>query len=296
MILYAVPTYGIQSIIISKLFGVPLVHRALDVPHKIRKTLYEPLISFSEKLVYKYSPAISSNNASLASYCDDRGSRTKSSEVHLPPLDTHKFKPAFRSKNLAMKLALDDDDEVIAYLGSFFYFSGLPQVIEDFGKLSASNPKLKLLLIGGGEQESLLRNLVSQYNLQNRVVFTGFIPFTDIPKYLALATVAINPMESVISSNLALPHKVFQYLACGLPVVSTKLSGIHATLGDSCGVTWVKGPSNIIASAISLIHNQSLRAEQSVIAQKSIVEKFEMVRVIDAFESFVFKQIEAGEK
>lgn len=288
VVLYAVPTYGIQSIVLSKLFRVPLVHRALDVPHKIRKSLYEPLIRISEKLVYKYSPRVSANNQSLASYCDSVGSRKVLSAVQLPPLDISSLTQKERSKDLASSLGLSDSDRVIAYLGSFFYFSGLSQVIEDFANVSAQRPDLKLLLIGGGEQDSQLRLQVSRLKLQDKVVFTGFVPFAKISDYLALAHVAINPMESVISSNLALPHKVFQYMACGLPVVSTKLSGLHATLGEESGLTWVEGPAQVLQAGIKLLDSKELN-NTVALAHKSLEEKFDMNRVISDFEKFIFE-------
>lgn len=288
VVLYAVPTYGLQSIVLSKIFRVPLVHRALDVPHKIRKSFYEPLIRISEKLVYKFSPRISANNQSLASYCDSVGSRQALSAVQLPPLDLSSLTHKERSKTLAGSLGLSDSDRVIAYLGSFFYFSGLSQVIEDFAKVSAQKPDLKLMLIGGGEQDRQLRSQVSRLKIAEKVVFTGFIPFAKISDYLALAHVAINPMESVISSNLALPHKVFQYMACGLPVVSTKLSGLHATLGEDSGLTWVEGPKQVLQAAIKLLDSKEIN-NSATLAHKSLEEKFDMNRVIGDFEKFIFE-------
>ena len=288
VVLYAVPTYGVQAIVLSKIFRVPLIHRALDVPHKIRKSIYEPLIRISEKLVYKYSPRISANNQSLASYCDSVGTRRALSAVHLPPLDLSSLTQKERSNNLASSLGLSDSDRVVAYLGSFFYFSGLSQVVADFAKVSAQRPDLKLLFIGGGEQDSQLRSQVSRLKLNDKVVFTGFVPFAKISDYLSLAHVAINPMESVISSNLALPHKVFQYMACGLPVVSTKLLGLHATLGEESGLTWVEGPAQVLKACIKLLEGKEINSNVAK-AHNSLLEMFEMNRVISDFEKFIFE-------
>lgn len=294
VVLYAVPTYGIQTILLSNFFGVPLIHRALDVPHKIRVSIFEPLIRLAEKFVYKYSPAVSANNPSLAAYCDSVGKRKTLSKVHLPPLDLDELRPSKKSVALGSSLGIQANDQVVTYLGSFFYFSGLPQVIKDFAKQSQSQPFLKLLLIGGGEQEAELRSLVHKLELTGKVIFTGFIPFSQIPSYLALANVAINPMESVISSNLALPHKIFQYLACGVPVISTKLTGIYATLGDDAGVTWVEGPSSVVDAAINLINDKDQLSKQAELGRKSLRTKFEMSKVISDFEKFISQETRAG--
>jgi glycosyltransferase involved in cell wall biosynthesis len=296
VVLYAVPTYGPQAIFVSKIFRVPLVHRALDVPHKIRRSLYEPFIRIAEAFVYKFSPRISANNQSLAMYCDSIGCRSALSEVHLPPLDLKEFKPVPRSSSLANSLGINVNDHIIVYLGSFFYFSGLKQVIVDFAKTNVLFPAHKLLLIGGGEQDAELRALTRKLEIEDRVIFTGFIPFTEINNYLALAEVAINPMEKIISSNLALPHKVFQYMACGLPVVSSKLSGLYAALGDSSGITWVDGPAKVLGAAINLSEDKALMRQNISSARDALSSRFDMDQVLEDFEDFIFRDLENLEK
>lgn len=295
IVLYAVPTYGPQTIAIAKIFGIPLFHRALDVPHKIRKSGYETLIRLAEKIVYKFSPEVSANNQGLANYCDQLGERKIKSKVHLPPLDLNSMKKAKKSLTLANSLGINQSDDVVVYLGSFFYFSGLPQVVKDFHSATQFNQNIKLLLIGGGEQDPELRTLVKKLDLEHKIIFTGFIKFDEIPKYLALANVAINPMESVISSNLALPHKVFQYLACGLPVVSTNLLGIHVALGNESGVTWVHGPSQIVGAVLELLSDPKRCEIQSEIACKTVARLFEMQKVIGDFELFLSSTIDNQE-
>jgi glycosyltransferase involved in cell wall biosynthesis len=94
-------------------------------------------------------------------------------------------------------------------------------------------------------------------------------------------------MENVISANLALPHKVFQYLACGLPVVSTKLSGIHSTLGDNSGVIWVESPKEVLGAALELLENKQSYTRQAEKASKSLLSLFNMSSVIGDFEKFI---------
>lgn len=287
VVLYAVPTYGIQALVLSKLFGIPVVHRALDVPNKIRRSIYAPLIKVAERFVYKFAPIISANNAGLAEYCDRVGSRRVKSLVHLPPLDIEKFSKVSNSEALAKELGILPTDQVIAYLGSFFYFSGLPNVMHDFSEASKLDPSLKLLLIGGGEQEKLLKNLATNLNIHDKVVFTGFIPFVDIGLYLSLAKVAINPMESVLAANAALPHKVFQYIASGIPVVSTRLIGLHSTLGEDSGVTWVQSPNDVMTASTNLLKNSSLRMQNNVQAAATIHKLFDRGVAVERFEEFL---------
>jgi glycosyltransferase involved in cell wall biosynthesis len=133
------------------------------------------------------------------------------------------------------------------YMGSFFYFSGLPEVIDS---LSTAPGDLRLVLVGGGEQEAFLRSLVSEKGLDSRVLFAGFVQFEKLPDVLAAADVAINPMHVTLVSNAALPNKVLQYLACRVPVVATKLDGLYATFGDTAPISWVENPNDIVAASV----------------------------------------------
>ena len=108
-------------------------------------------------------------------------------------------------------------------MGSFFYFSGLADVLQ---KLALMDERPVLVLIGGGEQDAELRTMTEKLHLEDCVKFTGFVGFAELPSYLSMADVAINPMVPSMVSNKALPNKVLQYMASGLPVVTTRLDGL----------------------------------------------------------------------
>jgi glycosyltransferase involved in cell wall biosynthesis len=147
-------------------------------------------------------------------------------------------------------LSIDQDSFVATYMGSLFPFSGLLQVISDFSQLSRSNDLL--LIIGGGEIENELRKKVKELNLENKVIFTGVVNYAELPDYLSVSDVLINPFEPTLVTNLALPHKVLQYLATGIPTVSTKLSGLFESLGDSAGIYWVDSPNKIVEEVLEI--------------------------------------------
>jgi glycosyltransferase involved in cell wall biosynthesis len=143
-------------------------------------------------------------------------------------------------------------------MGSFFYFSGLPEVIKWLSLHKSEAVSVKLLLIGGGEQESELRQIVSELDMSNRVIFTGFVSFEDLPRYLSLSNVAINTLEVSQVATVAFPNKVLQYLACGLPVVSTRLEGLASALDGLPNLFWENSPSEVIQTAVKLSQTKDL--------------------------------------
>lgn len=232
---FSVPTSGWQALRTCKKAKIPYVFRALDVSHKIRKSTFSALILAAEKYIYANSDWVSTNNPSMAKYCIAMGAFSARVSVDLPPLKLEHFQ--FSSENrfkYRQKLGIDQTAHVILYMGSFFYFSGLPDLIRSFARERTGDQYF--VLVGGGDQDSELKSLVTELRVSEQVLFTGFVSFAELPGYLSIADVAVNPMIPSLVSNTALPNKVIQYMAMGIVVVSSSLDGLKALFGKSQGV------------------------------------------------------------
>ena len=281
---FAVPTSGWQAVIICKIQKLPLLFRALDVSHKIRRSAFGPLVRSAERFVYRKSTWVSCNNAALRDYCLKLGAHKDRSSVELPVLDLVHFRAGKDDRQrMRAKLGITGDATVVAYMGSFFYFSGLYQVILQLGKMV---DKPQLLLIGGGEQEVELKQLVTRLKLEDYVTFTGFVGFDELPAYLSVADVAINPMLPSLVSDSALPNKVLQYMASSLPVVSTDLKGLSSLFPSAEGLSLVSSPEEVLEKSISIAADATLSLMGK--ANKKLVdETFEREKSVTAFEQLL---------
>ena len=285
VVLYAVPTSGWQTVKLAKKAGVPVVFRALDVSHLIRKGLTSALVQMAEKYVYRRATVISANNRVLGNYVTKLGGRHDSALVNFPPLDLGHFTSKNRNQ-MRINMSIAQDSFVATYMGSLFSFSGLLQVISDFALLS--EPEDLLVIIGGGGIENELRNKVKELKLEKRVIFTGVISYANLPDYLSISDVLINPFESTLVSNLALPHKVLQYLATGIPTVSTKLSGLSESVGDSAGIYWVDSPDQIVETFLQTKGvNVTEKLAASDLGKKFVCEFFNPQKTLNEIESTI---------
>ena len=263
IVLYAVPTYGWQTVRIARKAGVPVVFRALDVSHLIRKGLTSQLVKLAERYVYRRATIVSANNLVLGQYVAELGGRNDTATIDFPPLDLAHF--ATQSRNqMRTKMGIDEDAFVVSYMGSLFTFSGLIQVVSDFA--AVSQPTDRLVIIGGGDIDKELKQKVKELNIEGKTIFTGIINYSELPDYLSVSDVLINPFESVLVTNLALPHKVLQYLATGIPIVSTELSGLFHSLGNQTGIHWVNSPELVIEACMNL--KNETHAEKLVSAER----------------------------
>lgn len=278
---FSVATSGWQALLVSRRAGIPYIFRGLDVSHLIRRSFFWRAIRKAERFIYRNANWISVNNRALLRYVIDNGAHEERASVEMPPLDVAHFSRVSSSSVTRKELKIPPESRVIVYMGSFFYFSGLPAVVKDFANLSGEEDRL--ILIGGGEQELELRELVDSLKIGRKVIFTGFVGFGDLPSFLKLGDVAINPMERHAVSNFALPNKVIQYVAAGLPTVSTKLSGLQETFPEAESLVLVERPEDVCLAAFNLAQSlpdlRSIRKAQDMVfrmfGSDSAVRNFE---------------------
>ena len=275
---FSVPTQGWQIVRAAKALDVPVMFRALDVSHKIRRGIFSKLIYRAESFVYRNVDWVSANNPAMLEYCQSMGAHPSKSSVDWPPIDLRRFTQAKPALYLKSRLGIPENQKIVLYMGSFFYFSGLPEVIKDFAKSGINE---HLVLIGGGEQDAELRDLVENLDVEDRVTFTGFVDFDDLPGYLMLADVAINPMQPSLVADAAIPNKVIQYLASGLKVVSTSLRGLELTFGPSSYLHLVDTPEDVTGRALEICRESYKSGE---VSDSVDLERFSLQVAISAFD------------
>lgn len=227
IILFAVPTNGLQTIMLAKKMRIPVLYRSLDVSHQIVPHLLLRLPTMVlEKFVYRYSDKISAITHQLVEYAIRNGAKSEHCSFLPTGADADIFYYQPKDKQLLENLGLSEKDLILLFSGTLYKFSGLKEIICSIPLRLSEFPDLKLLLVGGGEQYEELKQLVCELGLQDRVIMTGFVDYREVPRYINTADICINPFIINDITNIIFPSKVYQYLACEKPVFATKLSGM----------------------------------------------------------------------
>ena len=224
--LYGVASNGIQSVKVAKEFNLPIIQRQLDVSHEFVK------IPFLKQLTKKYEKFETSNVSKvlcsapqLINYAIEMGAKEKNVEYFPLGFDPQVFKPMVKDRQLAHDLGISDNDKVILFVGTIYEFSGLKNIIQKFENVKDKIKGVKLLIVGGGPNFEKIKSLVNKKKLSSDVILTNFKPQHEIPKLISLADVCINSFEINKITDRIIPIKIFEYLACGKPVLSTPLKG-----------------------------------------------------------------------
>lgn len=108
---------------------------------------------------------------------------------------------------------------VLYYAGGINHHRGLQHVISAMHL--STNKNLIFNILGEGSYRKVLEKLVDRYQLQNQVFFHGFQPFKTVMERLAEADFALIPHLKSEHTDSTIPHKLFQYMYAGKPVIAS---------------------------------------------------------------------------
>ena len=261
MVLYSVPTNGLQAVSLARRFNIPVVFRSIDVLNiLVRYSLLRPITKALERRVYSLADAVLPNTPQYLKYILKMG--VPQSKVRwLPfPVDTQLFRPSVDCSEVRQKWGLSQSDQVVVFIGTLFEFSGLDGFIRQFPQIVKEVPQAKLLIVGDGPQRSRLEQIITELSLGKQVTITGFQPYHTMPQYINLATVCINPFVVSDTTMDIFPAKIVQYIACGKATVATPLHGITSLLpGESHGVVYASTATDMASQVISLLSSAERR-------------------------------------
>jgi glycosyltransferase involved in cell wall biosynthesis len=107
---------------------------------------------------------------------------------------------------------------------------GLELAVEAMAKLGERLVDLRLVLVGGSEEEQeRLRSLARRLGAEGAVVFAGARPPGEMPAFMQMADVLVSPR--VAGTNT--PLKIYSYLAAGKPIVATDLYSHRQALDEA---------------------------------------------------------------
>ncbi len=159
---------------------------------------------------------------------------------------------------------------VIGFVGWFRRWHGLEFLIEAFTDSELRSDAV-LLLIGDGPAMPDLRALVERRKLEQSVVFAGPVLHEDIPPYLALFDIAVQPA----ANEYCCPMKILEYMALGKPIVAPRQENIGELLTeDEQALLFTPGDSTELRNAlVKLTRDSALRTRLGSGAQAAIDER-----------------------
>ncbi len=137
---------------------------------------------------------------------------------------------------------------VLGFVGSFYAYEGLGLLLESLPEILARAPDVFVLLVGGGPQEALLKQMAQQLGIAHRVIFTGRVPHQTVQDYYNLIDILIYPRLSMRLTELVTPLKPLEAMAQGKLLIASDVGGHHELIEDGrTGVLFKAGNARDLA-------------------------------------------------
>lgn len=154
--------------------------------------------------------------------------------------------PAFRRE-----LGLDGA-EVVGFIGSFYDYEGLDDLIAAMPALLRRRPQAHLLLVGGGPMEEALQAQAAASPAAERIHFVGRVPHQEVERYYALVDVLAYPRKQMRLTELVTPLKPLEAMAQMKLVAASNVGGHRELVEDGVtGTLFEPGNPQAIADALA---------------------------------------------
>jgi len=143
------------------------------------------------------------------------------------------------------------DSKVILYTGTMARIRRLDMLIRNFSKIREAKRNAKLLMVGDGTGKADLERLADELGVKRDIVFTGLVPYLDVPDFIAASDIAVSAVPPLDLYRASSPSKLVEYMAMAKPVVANEEIAAHReAIEQSGGGMLVPFSEEAFASAI----------------------------------------------
>jgi glycosyltransferase involved in cell wall biosynthesis len=206
------------------------------------------LIRNAERLATKYSDRIVSVTPQIASYlvqhfcCSAQKIEIISNGVNTKAF--HPIQDQILLLDLKQKLGIKKEEMVIAFVGNLAPWQGVDIFIESALKLLSNEKRLKFLIVGDGLLRNSLMKMALDSGYGEIFIFAGMVSYEETPSFINISDVCVAPFISKRNRKTGVsPLKIFEYMACGKPVVASRVEGLEFIENE--GVGWLTEPGDV---------------------------------------------------
>lgn len=289
---------GTFARIFGKQYGIPVIHTY--------HTMYEDYVHYITK-GYFTKPGIKLIEYLTKFYCDKTVSElivpTKKAydlfkdkykvdrNIHIIPtgIEIDRF---YRENsktqdiiNLRRKLNINDNDFIILFVGRLAEEKNVELLLEAQEDIIKKNKCAKLLIVGDGPDINKYKDLAIKYKIANNTIFTGKVPWDDMPKYYQIADLFATASRSETQGLT-----VVEAMAAELPVVCVNDDSFKIVVIDDLNGKLFDNKKEYIKIINNLITDRDLLlrlGKQARISAEPYSSKYFAERVLDVYKKAI---------
>jgi teichuronic acid biosynthesis glycosyltransferase TuaC len=218
---------GDAAIKVARALGVPCAVGALGSDIHVRSGISERLT----KRVIAQCDALLTVSETMRSYAIERfGAQPQRTHTITNGFNTAVFK-VVPKEAARQELTMPPDAKLIVYVGRVVREKGLIELLSAFEQLATQDPKLRLAILGDGQMKNELDQMIAASKHGAAMSALGAVSHAQVAQWIAASDLLTLP-----SWSEGYPNVVVEALACGRPVVATRVGGIPEIVDDAGGV------------------------------------------------------------
>lgn len=163
---------------------------------------------------------------------------------------------------------------VFVYGGGINYHRGLQNIISAI-PLIKSQKQFEVWIIGDGSYLPELKNLAHKINAEEKICFFGWQTQTELLKLVSQSNIALIPHLKSEHTDSTIPHKLFQYMYAGIPILSSNCEPLERIIKETdSGLIFDGENLNDIAEKMSLFLSDTSLAEKKAQSKHWVEEKY----------------------
>jgi len=291
--------FGLIPLLIKNIIDIPIVF-SLYSPIQSnslndRKGIYQKLSTkrFSRIILPKSGKIICTSENIKKSIS---GLGIKNISIVPPVVDTDIFNSSLSRNKKRNELGISKDCLVILYCGSWSKWKGVDYLIKAVYELIDEFPCIKLITAWGepynwyDNRKHAISNMIKKYNISENIIELGVVE--DINMLMSACDVFVAPFLN-IDGIADPPLSILEAMACGRPVVATKIGSVPAMFKNrNLGLVVEPGNTKELKDAIKyLLENESIRNEMGINAANYVYEMYSMESVLTRLEEIYLNEI-----
>jgi len=285
---------GLAAIQAGKKHNIPVVYEcrafwedaAVDHGTTKENSLRYRITKYLETYVFKKVQAITCICEGLRKDIIQRGIAEDKITIIPNAVNIEKFTFGQQADlNLKQQLGLENKI-VLGYIGSFYAYEGIPLILDALPKIIKQQPSVHLLLVGGGPQETIIKEKVKQCGLEDYVTFTGRVPHDQVQSYYNQVDIFIYPRLPMRLTELVTPLKPLEAMAQGRLVVASDVGGHKELIIDQeNGVLFKANDANSLSlNILNLLGNKQGWDDMRQAGRKYVEEERNWFRSVNNYQ------------
>lgn len=190
---------------------------------------------------------------------------------------------------------LDNKQFVIMYHGIITSKRGLQETLNAIKIVKNQIPGIIFFILGDGIFKPELQKLIKNNELEQNIILHSPVKYELVPQFVAKCDVGILPFPDISWWNTSSPLKLFEYLACGKPVIVTNIEAHREVLNNSPSCFFIDSndPAALAEGIIKAYKNKNQLKKMGIEGQNMVKSKYtwkmQAEKLINYFEKLKFE-------